>query len=676
MRSSLETCGLKGVQVAQPFPCERAGSLLLSVEPPSPQAALYFHVNRVETDRWFVRTCELRSLALSSTAMMPHGTVHTTYVWLRQLLSVLRHFAVEAAEAHRVAEGGGAGKEGGARLQAGADPLKGRGGSGSAEGPGGIAATQAPPEVKVPQKTIRILQPQGPREVSLPRSVNKRPLPARAATLTVPASAHAPSHGSNTSVAGANKGTPGPSQGGPGLPREAVSPLKMPRRLITSMIQLMHVLTTALTDMRESNELRRLHRTCTIALCPVLEHLMAPPITSQGSVGTTQATACSAAALTEDGGHVSFAGLAPTAREASERLLEFVLAAVHRVEGRFEDAAALFQSAAAVAEWVPQLTGEHSVFCTRQAAACYAALTDWPALAACGLPEGSVVSAGVQARCDLRSMRTWAPPPELSAAPHPVPPSLTPLATATPIHLSALLDGAFAEADGLLHRLYPRPSANTPTADELRAAVTRLHTSVMSTVAALRHTKHDGRAAPAAELLAATHTAAALTQLLNARLPPTAIAPLPPGFLSTACAAHNPCEHLLTASALLECPGTPADLLSSSALTLQLTPFSATLCAAGSTVPALDTSQLPLHMYVFAAAKMLASAHEYSILGATSAKQGLPSKESALQVLSQLVLVRCTAVVCLLALGHGRTVALALRVRRGNTQLTQTFAVR
>ena len=597
---------------------------MLAGPAPSQQASLYFFVNRAETDRWFLRTCELCTLAYA-VAGLPHATVHAGFVWLRQLLSALRQFSAAAAAEAADAKAGAQRAKAAAEKKAAAQRVREDNSRQKSKQPeSGSAEPPAPPP-----KVYKILRAEGPPKVSLPRTVSKQP---RASSASAAAAVSAAGAGAKhcTSAAAA--------------PKEAVSPLKMPRRLITSMTQLAQVLTTALLELRESAELVRLHRGCVAALIPVLAHLMASKrktdsdqAAQKASAGANNAGSAPAPDADVAEGR-SFAELAASPRGAAERLLGFVLAASHRVEGRFEIAAVLFQQAAAAAAWVPAAGGEVAAFCVRQAAACYAALTDWSAIWGAGLADGTTLSEGVRERTGLRYMSAWTLPDELKQ-----PVADAPLATqlapqSPPMHLSAIMDGSFARADDQLRRLYPRPvDIHRPAPDKQVAAISGLHASVAAATAALQRTAHDSNAQRAAELLATTHTAAALAQLLVARLPVGTAAPQPAEALAAACARADPCAHLLAASALLDTNGGAATrgLAAASALQLRLDPALEPLHVENSgavATSALDAAQLPLHMHVFAAARTLASAHEYGVLAAPNAQRSLPSKESALQV--------------------------------------------
>lgn len=531
--------------------------------PPQKAASLYFFVNGAETDKWFLRVCEPRTLVATSAAL-PQTAMHAAFVWLRQLLAALQHFDVPSARGkaangrHRVKD---------------------------------ATAGQVP-------KPVKILQPPGGHAASTPRSVVKVPY-ARAAQARTDAeadgdrAAHAPAPNA-------------PAAQPTAAAQEAPNPRKMPKRLIASMVQLLTALSAALVATRSSAMLWRLYRVCTSAATPALQHVMA-------------AAAGPADAPAEQQG---------SARAVVEDLLSFVLAAMHETNGEYESAAALYNRAAQAAAQFPGLPGGHAALCSSHAASCYAALADWGAVSATATAAAPVLSAGVRAHCpDLQSLRVWSLP-AASAVTGEGP--LVPRPAAAPVHMSASIDGALARSQRLLAGLFPQA---TPAAvAQVPAAMQHLRQEFSAAFAALQDTHHRATPAMAAELLACTHVAAASAQVLATRLPPGHPPPVPPGWLSAACAAIDPCQHLLAASELLTCGHDAEDaLIAQSALTLQLTPLSRGMHAedAGS---ALSAAQLPLHMHVFGIASALASAREYGVAAPAASGRKLPGKESVLQV--------------------------------------------
>lgn len=156
--------------------------------------------------------------------------------------------------------------------------------------------------------------------------------------------------------------------------------------------------------------------------------------------------------------------------------------------------------------------------------------------------------------------------------------------------------------------------------------------------------------AMSAEYMSLMHTAAAIAQLLIARMGTAAPAAASlPGWLQVALTSMDPCQHLLVASALLS---SDADSLQSThayglgnaatELLRRADPSSSDMHANNSTGggvnlsvnsgSSVSASQFPLHALVFAVACKLASAQEYSHYGLPAANSNLPKKESALQV--------------------------------------------
>ena len=534
---------------------------------PQKAASLYFFVNGAETDKWFLRVCEPRTLVATSAAL-PHVALHAAFVWLKQLLAALQHFDVPP----------GRGNSGQQRPVG--SPVK------------GTAPSQAP-------KLIKVLQAPAGHTVSTPRSVVKVPYSRTARARTGP-------EGSSDAAKSDPMPTPAPSQPAAQV-QEAPNPRKMPKRLIASMVQLLAAMCSSLVATRGSAMLWRLYRVCTSAATPALQHIMAAGEGAGAEVpGSSQ----------------------PSARAAAESLLSFVLAAMHQVEGQYESAAALYRTAAQAAAQFPGLPGGHVALCSSNAASCYAALADWTAVSGAAASAAPRLSAGVRVHCaDLQSLRVWSLPSAPDAAPE-VP--LVPRPSAAPVLMSAAIDGALARAQQLLGDLFPQA---TPAAvAQVPATVRQLDAEFSAAFAALQATHHTATPVMAAELLACTHAAAASSQALAARLPPGQPPPVPPGWLSSACAAMDPCQHLLAASELLTCGhGAEHALIAQSALTLQLTPLSRGMHARDARC-APSAAQLPVHMHVFSIASALASAREYGVAAPAASGRKLPGKEAVLQV--------------------------------------------
>jgi hypothetical protein len=573
-----------------------AGGLLSPSVPPGQAASLYFYVNRAETERWFLRTCELRTLSAVAAAH-PQAAVHAGFVWLRQLLTALQHLAAASAEASSTPPGNN-------------EALKVSSGKSVAKESGKqVAEDQARAE---PQKTVKILRaPQGPA-VLLPRSVVKvsyRRTPPDTTQPTTPTGrGEKPGQAKET----ASKAVPPLSQ-----KSEPINPLKMPRRLVASMVQLLAALTTALAAMRDDRELWRLYRVCTAAIATAMD-----AISPHDSMRPKDAQ------IAESSDPV---GGSP--RHATERLLGFVLAAVHEIAGRYEVAATQYLGAAEAAAAIPGLPTRHAAMCRCRAAACYAALTDWEALSSCALAPASFVSPGVASHCaQLQGMNVWS----LPEAPTDV--DLVPHAMSAQVHLSAVYDGAFARSQRLLQDLFPSACPNAVAL--VPTAVQALERELAACLDAISHTNHTASPAMSAELLACLHTAAATVQLLESRLPPGQPPPTTPGWLSAACASMDACQHLLAASELLTCGHSRMDastghmLVGQAALSLQLTLTARSIHVDDNDLGALDARQLPLHMHVFSAASTLASAREYGVGSATVGGRALPGKEAVLQVRS------------------------------------------
>ena len=588
---------------------------------PAQQACVYFFVNRGEVDRWFLRTCELRTLAFAA-AQLPHHAVNAAQMWLKQLLTALRQFAA-ANKAETAAKGKSveqaasasarqrhAGKHNGTTADHRHDSKAGKHSS----------AAQSQP-LTTP---VRILQPSSAqRESTLPRSVVKLPYQRRGSPGDSAAATQSQHQAEPSAAQRATASVDPAAAQAQTLPRQASSPLQMPRRLVSAMVQLMQVLTESLLALRASDELVRLHNVCTASLTPVLAHLMMQP-SSDGAKSSADGTESA------DGEPPSLSALAPTASAAADKLLAFVRAAACQVEGRFEGALEQYAIAGAAARWVPAIAAEHAAFCQRRAAACYAALSDWVGLQDCKLPEQTVVSSGVRRRAELQNMQVWAPADSLIDEEPSLPDPVTPAPVSA--QMSALLDGGLASAAAALQQLYPFPAA-TATRSSTGPAIQRLHSDMSRALGAMRSTAHCRRGVASTELLAVAHISAASSQLLAARMPPATAVKLPPGCLGAACARQDVCKNLLDASELLDGSAIPHHgLLSAAMLSVQSDPLAEHLSAASTLQHEPGASQLPLRLHTFEAASLLASAREYTFAGAGGSLAALPPKADALQV--------------------------------------------
>ena len=622
-----------------PSQCLSAGVLMQPGQSPSPQACLYFFVNRAETDKWFVRMCELRTLAQAATAL-PHLTVYAASSWLNQLLLVLRQFAATAAAKRSDKAKTVPAASGTQALARSGDPSSRTGhnkGSRSNLTEGGTS--------KSAPKPVRILRAEGPHEASLPRSVQKLPYHRKGE-----ASGDAGS-GSGTPGASAADGASAGSSAGAAASQAArdtaaaTNPLQMPKRLLTSTLQLTRALAVALVALNEAAELRRLHRVCVAALTPVCAQLLAASASAKENVDAGQQPLARHDSVHDAGsGAQAAAGegvhaVASTGQQVSERLLGFVLASALRVEGSFEEAVTLFSDAAAAVIAVGgPVSAEHAAFCRRSAAACYAALSDWSNVPPCALQDRTVVSAGVQQNAALSDMSVWQTPPALTSRADATQ-NLGADGEPAVMHLGAQLEAGIESADALLKRLYMHHRADVGPVhvQEQSDSILQLGHSLGTVQSALSVCKHSTTPAQASELLAAQHVVTASAQLLIARLPAGFAAPLPRKPLADTLTASNPCSHLLAASQALDCgssAGMQQALAATAALRIQAIAGDQRLFSGSdSHASRAHAAELPQRMRIFNAAHALASAFEYSVAAGVTAASRLPPKATALQVL-------------------------------------------
>ena len=394
----------------------------------------------------------------------------------------------------------------------------------------------------------------------------------------------------------------------------------------------------------------------------------------------------------------------PAGAKVSDQLFSFLLAEALRVEGAFESAIFASNRAINVSATIHDigLPRQHNQFCLSQVATCYAALGDWRSVAA-RLPSdesptsmhevqstgtdhqpdgaessrrgiGSVlVSSGFAARCSAVSahacsgMHVWQEPPSVPSRDHAESDGAESAGLTAgiracaqslfrdspPIQVSAMVDGAVMHAVSAVAAVFPAVPA-TGAVPDLHAVVRGLGECSNVITACMQHTPAQLSLAMAAEYMALMHTAAAMAQLLLARMGGNAPVATPSlaQWLQEALVSRDPCQHLLEASALLGPDGDAAAsmhmhglggaasalLRRSMASTAQRLNADA-MHGAGlgaSAGSATSASQFPLHSLVFSVACKLASAQEYSPYGFTGNRDALPSKEAALQVRTPL----------------------------------------
>ena len=391
----------------------------------------------------------------------------------------------------------------------------------------------------------------------------------------------------------------------------------------------------------------------------------------------------------------------------ADNLFGFLLAEALRVEGSFESAIDASNRAIDISATIPDvgIPPQHNQFCLSQIATCYAALGDWMAAAAqlpgdesppsthemhaCKAgsdPErphhsstdgaeaarggiGSVsISSGFATRCSAVSAHACAglhewQGPSLPGLDHATSDGADSTGVgmdikscvqslfrdSTPIQASAMVDGVVMRAVMAISSVFPTAQGSRGVHD-MHAAVRGLGKCSNIVDTCMQHTPSRLSLAMSAEYMALMHTAAAMAQLLLARMggdAPAATASLA-GWLQEALVSKDPCQHLLEASALLAPGGDAATnmhmhglgaaagalMRRSTASTAQC--FNAdTMHGAGlgaSAGSATSASQFPLHSLIFSVACKLASAQEYSPYGFLGNRDALPSKESALQV--------------------------------------------
>ena len=563
------------------------GSQLLAHHSASDVAQLYFFVNRTETDKWILRTCELRARVACDSASQ-HVALHAASAWLLQLLSATRHFIATlakkapdmeeaAAKAHQVAHS--------------VDLVS-----------GGIEA--------VAPKPIKILRPQHPPEASKPRSVVKVQYQRKQEC----SEQNLPNNAPASPAVPVPQETPKPSPESD----EGVAATKHPRRLLLSALQLAYLLCSVLEELRENKELRRLHVVLSTALEPVMKRLL--ELDCQAQVQEAQEN------------HPLPSSIAGSRHTTATDLLAFVLGSAMRVEGCYEEAVLQFHTALTAGLVSPATPPEHTTFCMHQVAQCYASLNDWKRLGEGWQGHGVCVSAGFQIHSKIQGLEVWQPAARTDDTSDEI---LGRLRTSSkPLNVPAILDEPIMKAHASVSALFPAPprSGQPQNIDtivcQLGHAFDRVLQDMSCAVAPFS-------ANMAAEFVSLMHAGAAMTQLLIARLPPGAAMPDLPQWLCEATAAEDPCQHLLAASSILtvDIQGSET-VVACDSLQRRSCALSEPLQAAFSGVhqATLDAVQLPLHALIFSVACKLASAQEYSVYGAAGTNMKLPTKEAALQV--------------------------------------------
>lgn len=563
-----------------------AGSQLLTRKSISDVAQLYFFVNRSETDKWMLRTCELRA-RVAFVAASQHVALHAAFTWLLQLLSAARHFAITSSAKKSTEQDEAAAKSSRAVQSSGLEV-------------GGIEA--------VAPKPVKILRPQHPPEASKPRSVVK---------VQYQRKQDAPEQKRSSS---GNEGPAVAEEVPPSAPAkgESAAALKIPKRLLLSAMQLAYLLCGILEELQETTELTRLHVVLSAALEPLLKQLT--ELEEQAQAKEAQEND-PAAAYVAVGRHTSAADL-----------LAYVLGSAMRVEGRYEEAVLQFTTSLSAGMGAPAVPPEHTQFCMQQVARCYAALNDWKQLGTGWQTQGLAVSAGFELQSKLQGLQVWQP----IATPHAATDeSQGRLRTdSKPLNVATILDEPVMKAHAAVSALFPSPPRSGQP-QNITSAVCNLGEVFDTVLQELSGAVAPVSANMAAEYVSLMHAGAAMSQLLIARLPPGSAEPKLPLWLQDATAAQDPCQHLLAASSILavDVQGSAA-LAACDALRRRSCVLSEALQTgfSGRHKAALDAAQLPLHTLIFSVACKLASAQEYSLFGTAGTNSKLPTKEAALQV--------------------------------------------
>eukprot|EP00892_Ulva_mutabilis_P006373 jgi/Ulvmu1/4107/UM019_0086.1 len=571
----------------QRFHLAHTGSQLLATHSISDVAQLYFFVNRSETDKWMLRTCELRARAACAAASQ-HVALHAAFAWLLQVLSAARHYTlvVTAKKAPEAEE-----------------PPSNPNSSAGNQAAGGIEA--------VAPKPIKILRPQHPPEASKPRSVVKvqyQRKPEAAEQDKVPVSSDAPAAAAAEESAASQVAKV-----------EGTTAMKLPKRLLLSAMQLAYLLCQVFEELREPTELRRLHAVLSNSLEPVLKQLLELDEQAQARDGQENNPL---PAHVAGGRHTTAADL-----------LAFVLGSAKQVEGRYEEAVVHFHTALTAGIASPVLPPEHTPFCMQQVACCYASLNDWKRLGDGWQAQGLTVSKGFELQSKLQGLQVWQP--TNSSTDSDDEPQSRLLANCKPLNVAAMLDEPIMKAHACVSALFPAPPRSGQP-QNIESVVGELGAAFDEALQQL-----SGAAAPlsanmAAEYVSLMHAGVAMTQLLIARLPPGAALPELPQWLHQAAAAEDASQHLLAASSMLITDVQQSDTLAAcDTMHRRHCVLSDPLQAAysGGRQATLDGAQLPLQALIFSVACKLASAHEYSVHGGAGTNANLPTKEAALQVL-------------------------------------------